>query len=1687
MKKLSNKAITLFLWIYCLGALGQTNYGFEWIDAAKPHVKFSYRNAGVYRISIAYLQENFPGFSLSNASELTAFAFGNQIPLFLSWTNTPQNSDFIEFYLPAHTNQIDTSLYRNPALMLNPFMSLVTDSAYVYLTHRVGNNPRFTNYNNDTNATTTTIAHLKAQQLITNRSTYHEGVRTYVNETSYVFSPDYDDAEGYGFNAAVNTTLSSPSVVRFKDAYIEANYVAKARGLQKLTIRFNSTVIQDTFLPTSSLSRLRRSISGSLLNTSNTLNVTYDQNMQFLGVGYLRFSFFRLANALNNQDQMYFIDTLGHRFNIQFNSFAHNNQRTFLYNLSRMQRLSFSPLSNFKLYIDSNFGESSLYFTAENRINTLTNGRNVNFNTKLLTQEADFIVLSQPIYNQDSFGGNPLSDYVAYRNSPEGGKHQASLVYADELSELFSYGVPKHPAAYRNYITYGNLNWQKKPKNLFIISKGYAFNMPLSFPIVLNQALIPWWGNTPNDYYWTVMKGLDTQYASVGRLSALSGQTVRHYLNKVIAYEANYNNHGISGANPVNKDWLKWAAHLAGGTGNDQLTDYRAHMRFLETKLVDTPLGFRVHNTFKLYNEPLPNNLFKTLEDRINEGVGFLSFLGHSSSTLVDGGLKSAVEYNNFGKCPIMLINGCKAGSAFNFSESIGEGFINSKDKGAVSFIGNSNDAYDLSLKIFSNSFYDRMIENKVSTSVGQTLSKASGWIVKRYFSQLRSFIVYNAIETNLNGDPAIPIPIYNKPDYYIDASLLTILSQNITSEQDSFQVRLIAYNLGKAIKDSIALRINRFVGSQRIDSRLIRIKAPYNFDTFIFKLPTLVNNKGVGSNTLSLKIDDENQYEELNEQNNSIISSQSFQVLQDDIFPLQPKNFGIVNQNTITLYAYKYDVSNPKSRFRFEFDTTELFNSPLKQNATLTSTKPLLEWKPNIILKDSSVYYWRVTTDSLTPEDRINWKTSSFVFLANQPFPGWNQSHYFQFQKNDYTGIYLRPNRNFEYTQDDKLIEVKADGNWGFWFTYNNTWSMDNVLYQAYREYNIMPSGINIAWIDGKTGIQKTSTDTTINGVKWGSLNSLPFLQSLPQREGFVYIDTGKTPSNHPMPNRPWSEVILNMINEVPDGDFLIFYSLLQPKYAFWDASLKNFFFNYGFTKLDSLVQQQVQAPFVFAIKKGSFTPIHQSIGRQYGEVHRASFLLKSNWQQGGFKTPEIGPALLWKKLQVKFKSSESPNTDNVTHKLYGVTNNGTKQLLRTFTSYQIDTPIEWINLLGRFPKLQYEVNTQDAIHRTPPQIEYIRIIYESSADVAVNIAHYERKIDTLNFGQVDSFGFGIESLNEKYMQPFLVRTIIADKQANTKTFYTQANAIEGFQKTRHHVLLDKSRYFEGDNFVTYELNPLDSSSHISEDIHQNNFGKTYFFVKSIVNNPLLDVTFDQQRIVDNQLVSANPSIQIQLKDDNQFLLLDDTALMQVYLKYPNGNQVLVPYRNPQVQYNLATDVSQNYIKFVYQPKLEDGTYELYIQNKNKQNQSSSSSFRGYQYKVAFKVINKATISRVMNYPNPFSTATQFIFTLTGSKMPEDLRIQIMNIRGELVKEIKKEELGPLNLGLNRTQYAWDGKDRFGDILANGVYFYRVKVTYDQKDMTLMDNELFEQIHGQSNNLEKFFTENWGKMVILR
>jgi len=75
-----------------------------------------------------------------------------------------------------------------------------------------------------------------------------------------------------------------------------------------------------------------------------------------------------------------------------------------------------------------------------------------------------------------------------------------------------------------------------------------------------------------------------------------------------------------------------------------------------------------------------------------------------------------------------------------------------------------------------------------------------------------------------------------------------------------------------------------------------------------------------------------------------------------------------------------------------------------------------------------------------------------------------------------------------------------------------------------------------------------------------------------------------------------------------------------------------------------------------------------------------------------------------------------------------------------------------------------------------------------------------------------------------------------------------------------------------------------------------------------------------------------------------------------------------------------------------------------------------------------------------VYNYPNPFKDETYFTFKLT--QIPDELKIKVYTIAGRMIKEFI---LSSSELKYDFNRILWDGRDADSDLVAHGVYLYKV------------------------------------------
>ena len=454
-----------------------------------------------------------------------------------------------------------------------------------------------------------------------------------------------------------------------------------------------------------------------------------------------------------------------------------------------------------------------------------------------------------------------------------------------------------------------------------------------------------------------------------------------------------------------------------------------------------------------------------------------------------------------------------------------------------------------------------------------------------------------------------------------------------------------------------------------------------------------------------------------------------------------------------------------------------------------------------------------------------------------------------------------------------------------------------------------------------------------------------------------------------------------------------------------------------------------------------------------------------------GTIESPAFGPAKNWNSLHWNGKSIDPILKDSVVIQVYGVTASGIETLVAS-VSPATDTTLNFISA-ATYPFLKLKMLNSDSTFGTPNQLRYWRINadYVPEGAVAPNILYAMK--DTAEQGEKINFSLAFKNISEVAFDSLKVNFIITDhNNAPHPIAIAKKKALLAGDTLVVSYAIDTKGY-PGNNTLYVMVNPDNNQP---EQYLNNNFIFKNFYVKEDKYNPLLDVTFDGVHILNRDIVAAQPHILVKLKDESHFMALSDTSLIKLQVRYPDGT-LHNYFFGDAVRFNpanLATGENSASIDFIPSFPL-DGDYQFMVSGKDVMGNIAGA----LQYQVTFSIINKPMISNMLNYPNPFTTSTAFVFTVTGIQVPQNLRIQILTITGKIVRDITKDELGPIHIGRNITEYKWDGTDSYGQKLANGVYLYRV--------ITNLNGKSLDKYTSQDDNTDKYFNKGYGKMYLMR
>jgi hypothetical protein len=935
-----------------------------------------------------------------------------------------------------------------------------------------------------------------------------------------------------------------------------------------------------------------------------------------------------------------------------------------------------------------------------------------------------------------------------------------------------------------------------------------------------------------------------------------------------------------------------------------------------------------------------------------------------------------------------------------------------------------------------------------------------------------------------------IRINNHDKPEIEITNQSLTFLPTQIDLATQEIEVRLAVKNLGRSILDTFAIELRRTFPGQQGDSVYLKYLPGLNYtDTVLFTIP-VQQEVAMGLNQFQVLVDIpsiiEEQYDEVN--NNQILVNYLIDI--GGVLPVFPYDYAVVPNLEVTIVASTINPFAEQRSYRFELDTTDLFNSPQHRYFETTSLGGVIEVLPNqwlsvsgsapfpLVCQDSMVYFWRVSQVATTPL----WMEQSFQYIEGKS--GWGQDHFFQFKNNNFSFLdYNRDDRQrhfFEYEASIRCNVYDNANNVNAWEGTN--WYLNSALVET-NLCGLTPS-IHVAVIDPNT-LEPWKTQGEVNGVivntgnSFGNANDYPSCRTRP--EGYFVFRQNTQEQLQAFENF--------MVNVVPDSFYYLIYTPITTRYDLWDNLYPQVYDVFTNLQSDSIYQGRPNRSFIFFGKKGTAAYHDEVVAQFQGEYITMETSVPGMNNFGIERSVRIGPAAQWNTAYWKQFSLENPSADSTILRISGLdwASNSLAQLNLTFTENDSLLNVNDQIDAAQHPYLNLQASHWDDLNQTPSQIDRWHVLYDELPEAAIDASngyYWSLQNNVAQEGETVKFAVDIKNISNKDMDSLLVTYWVQDaNMTRVEIPYPRQDSLR-IGETLRDTISFSTNGMSGAQSFWIEVNPYLNGSTILKDqpeqFHFNNIAQIPFVVNRDNINPILDVTFEGVHILNGDIVSPKSEIVISLKDENPFLLMSadaDTSLFAVYLRDPNGIQKRIYFIDGNGQVNMewvpASSASNNKFKIIYHGDFPiDGKYELLVQG-----QDISGNISGdLSYRVEFEVIHESTISYLMNYPNPFSTSTRFVFTLTGNKIPDHMTIQIMSVTGRIVREITMAELGTIRIGRNITEYAWDGRDEFGDPLANGVYLYRVLNSLDG-----------EKIKHRDSGADEFFKQEFGKMYLMR
>jgi len=1608
--------------------LGFSQYSSDWVKQGQTYYRIPVAKKGIYKLTTSDLQAAGVPIASIDPRRVQIFHRGQEQAIFVQGQSDAvlDPGDYIEFYGVGNDGTLDKDLYKPASAQPHNYYNLYSDTTAYFLTWQLlaVQGKRATNFSEINVTNIPKESYHKEERLLINKNDYSGG-----NKTSDVIQfTHFDEGEGWTGTAIrqnqsieysldlISQTVPSAGdpqleillVGRDQIAHTTEIYVGPNAGSLRLldTYSFNGFTAEklNYALNWSDIGAdgrifVRLSAPSATTNrlqfSTSYIRLLFPQNFDCSGVIEKAFTL-----APNVSDKSY----------IELENTAANLRIWDVTDPSSIVTIGTTSSTTLNAIVPGTQMPRSLFVFNT----TLTPSiKRVTFR-QLNPAQAGFVIISNRVLMQPALGyPDAVKAYAAYRASEAGGSYDTLVISIDQLYNQFNYGETSPRAVYE-FMRY--LVAEGSPRYLFLIGKGR--DVSSGFHRLINPApavlkdLVPSAGSPASDMTYTVGLG-GTNYepaVPTGRLSASTPLQVAAYLNKIIEVETSI------------QPWQKEGLHLSGGIKPEELVTFRTYVDGFKAIAEKPYWGGNIATIAK--RDPNQVELIN-ISEKVNEGVNLITFFGHSSPSTIDIDIgyvsDPTMGYNNPGKYPAFLINGCNAGNFFSGSTSFGEDWMLASNKGARNFIAHSSFGFVYSLKYYSDLFYQIGFADSVFVKKG--IGDVQKEVARQYMQDAPATManITQVQQMVLLGDPASKLFKAGKPDYEITNSSLALVSFNnkpVIATSDSFAIKIVLKNQGlvKTVPVKINLIRTFSDGSQATYDSLF---APVlNTDTLLFKI-FRQGNTGGGSNQFTVIVDPDNIIDEIIENNNE--ASFSAFIPSNATLNLFPAAYGIVNQQNVKLVWESTDLLSATREFEVQVDTTADFNSAFLISRTLPA-KVLATMEINLVNADSVVYFWRTRFKTPQSGENGDWSTSTFSYIMGSP-EGWAQISPDQLTENFFSNLIpASEGVPFTFEETRTLVTIKTFG------SANPSPFTDVSVKINNSEYNLA------------TQFQPCRNNT-LNLIAFNKTTAIPYA-ALP----FNFQDP-RTCGREPQLINSFAvseletglnDDLLAFVNAVGVSDSVVLFSIGNPGYPLWSSTVKAKLGELGIGLVD-LNALQAGEPVILFGKKGALpgtAKVTRSLLLPANEQEiTANESITGRKTEGFMKSVLIGPANEWK--QFISKATQLEPEDQVTFSIYGVSLDGVEVFIADVTGAY---DLSFISVLD-YPYLRVAYLAKDEVSLTPAQWKNWAVLYEPVAEGILLLKGNAGSL-TVHEGQTWNSTFGFTNISSRnFNAPLSVDLEIVNKQSQNREQQNFTIATPAPGDTTFFEVTSSTLGKVGNNDVNVFVN----NRILAEQYYDNNYITLPDYLTVVADDtpPILEVMCDNRTLRNGDYVSSNPKIVITMVDENQFRFKSDTLGVTLLLSYPCTSSpcpfTRIPLSSDDVKWFAASADSNFRIEF--SPQLTDGDYVLSAQVADAKGNLSGA----VPYEISFNVKSEPSLSLTSVFPNPSTGDFFFTFLLTGNELPDDFLLEIFTAQGQRLRTFDRQSVQQFNIGTN--QLIWDGQEATGAFLPRGLYVYRLRI----------------------------------------